>query len=42
MTRGDGFGTGLGCFAVALPFLLWIAVWGGLVYAAIHFIRKFW
>lgn len=40
--RADNVGAGIGCLAVALPFLLWAGVWGGVIYAAVHFIRKFW
>jgi hypothetical protein len=40
--RAEKLGVGIGCLAFAVPLLIWLAIWGGLIYAAVHFIRKFW
>lgn len=36
------FGLGFGCLGTLTYLLIWLCIWGGIVYTAIHFIRKYW
>ena len=33
---------GVGCLAIILPVLAWLAFWGAVIYIVLHFIFKFW
>lgn len=39
--KSSSIEAGVGCATVALV-CVWIVVWSAVIYAAIHFIRKFW
>lgn len=32
----------LGCMGASIWIAVWLALWSGWIYVAIHFIRKFW
>lgn len=40
--RGEEKYLAAGCFAMLIPFAIWATVWGGIIWTAVHFIRKFW